>query len=225
MLPTRPTRCRRRGRSTSSTCSVGRTHAVAHAREAVAVGARRLWLEQGIADEEAGRIAHAGRAVGRDGRCTASSARRLVTGWPAPARAGPRPPPRASTRHTDRPQHAGRVRRRRRRSSMPQIDLDANPATTRPWCRLPVTRNRATRIAELFDGGVAASRLVTSHRGLLGTRARSTAPRSCADDDDGHADDVDRHGGAAQSRGHDVHPALGRWRVPGSAASATRSSR
>lgn len=43
----------------------------AHAREAVAVGARCLWLQQGIANAEAGRIAHeAGLSVVMD-RCTA----------------------------------------------------------------------------------------------------------------------------------------------------------
>ena len=43
----------------------------AHAREAVEVGARCLWLQQGIASAEAGRIAHeAGLSVVMD-RCTA----------------------------------------------------------------------------------------------------------------------------------------------------------
>ena len=42
-----------------------------HAREAVEVGARCLWLQQGIANAEAGRIAHeAGLSVVMD-RCTA----------------------------------------------------------------------------------------------------------------------------------------------------------
>jgi predicted CoA-binding protein len=50
---------------------------VAHAREAVEVGARCLWLQQGIANEEAGRIAHdAGLSVVMD-RCTAVEAWRL----------------------------------------------------------------------------------------------------------------------------------------------------
>jgi predicted CoA-binding protein len=44
---------------------------VPHAREAVEVGARCLWLQQGIANAEAGRIAHeAGLSVVMD-RCTA----------------------------------------------------------------------------------------------------------------------------------------------------------
>lgn len=48
------------------------------AREAVAVGARCLWLQLGIADAEAGRIAHeAGLAVVMD-RCTIIEHRRLV---------------------------------------------------------------------------------------------------------------------------------------------------
>jgi predicted CoA-binding protein len=52
---------------------------VAHAREAVEVGARCLWLQQGIANEEAGRIAHeAGLSVVMD-RCTAVEAWRLRT--------------------------------------------------------------------------------------------------------------------------------------------------
>ena len=51
---------------------------VEHAREAVAVGARCLWLQLGIANEEAGRIAHeAGLAVVMD-RCTIVEHRRLA---------------------------------------------------------------------------------------------------------------------------------------------------
>jgi predicted CoA-binding protein len=51
---------------------------VAHAREAVAVGARCLWLQQGIANAEAARIAHeAGLAVVMD-RCTAVEHQRLL---------------------------------------------------------------------------------------------------------------------------------------------------
>ena len=51
---------------------------VPHAREAVAVGARCLWLQQGIANAEAGRIAHdAGLSVVMD-RCTAVEHWRLV---------------------------------------------------------------------------------------------------------------------------------------------------
>lgn len=50
---------------------------VDHAREAVAAGARCLWLQLGIANEEAGRIAHeAGLAVVMD-RCTIVEHRRL----------------------------------------------------------------------------------------------------------------------------------------------------
>jgi len=51
---------------------------VDHAREAVAVGARCLWLQQGIANAEAARIAHdAGLSVVMD-RCTAVEHHRLV---------------------------------------------------------------------------------------------------------------------------------------------------
>lgn len=51
-----------------------------HAREAVAVGARCLWLQEGIASAEAGRIAHtAGLTVVMD-RCTLVEHRRLAAG-------------------------------------------------------------------------------------------------------------------------------------------------
>jgi predicted CoA-binding protein len=51
---------------------------VAHAREAVEVGARVLWLQLGIANLEAGRIAHdAGLQVVMD-RCTSIEAGRLA---------------------------------------------------------------------------------------------------------------------------------------------------
>jgi predicted CoA-binding protein len=53
---------------------------IEHAREAVAVGARCLWLQLGIANAEAARIAHeAGLAVVMD-RCTIVEHRRLVAG-------------------------------------------------------------------------------------------------------------------------------------------------
>jgi DeoD family purine-nucleoside phosphorylase len=51
---------------------------------------------------------------------------------------------------------------------MPQIHLHAEPGDYAPVCIIPGDPNRATRIAERFDGGLAAARLVTSHRGLLG---------------------------------------------------------
>ena len=55
---------------------------VEHAREAVAVGARCLWLQLGIANEEAGRIAHdAGLAVVMD-RCTIVEHRRVAATLP-----------------------------------------------------------------------------------------------------------------------------------------------
>ena len=53
---------------------------VEHAREAVEVGARCLWLQLGIANAEAARIAHeAGLAVVMD-RCTIIEHRRLAAG-------------------------------------------------------------------------------------------------------------------------------------------------
>jgi predicted CoA-binding protein len=54
---------------------------VEHAREAVAVGARCLWLQQGIASAEAARIAHeAGLAVVMD-RCLSVEHQRLRGSW------------------------------------------------------------------------------------------------------------------------------------------------
>ncbi len=53
-----------------------------HARDAVAAGARCLWLQLGIASEPAGRIAHeAGLGVVMD-RCTLIEHRRLIGGAP-----------------------------------------------------------------------------------------------------------------------------------------------
>ena len=51
---------------------------------------------------------------------------------------------------------------------MPQIHLHAEPGDYAKVVLLPGDPNRATRIAARFDGGLDASRLVTSHRGLLG---------------------------------------------------------
>jgi DeoD family purine-nucleoside phosphorylase len=51
---------------------------------------------------------------------------------------------------------------------MPQIHLHAEPGDYASVVLLPGDPNRATRIADRFDGGLTASRLVTSHRGLLG---------------------------------------------------------
>ena len=51
---------------------------------------------------------------------------------------------------------------------MPQIHLHGEPGDYAPVVLLPGDPNRATRIAARFDGGLEASRLVTSHRGLLG---------------------------------------------------------
>ena len=51
---------------------------------------------------------------------------------------------------------------------MPQIHLHAEPGDYAKVVLLPGDPNRATRIAARFDGGLEASRLVTSHRGLLG---------------------------------------------------------
>jgi DeoD family purine-nucleoside phosphorylase len=51
---------------------------------------------------------------------------------------------------------------------MPQIHLRAESGDYAPVVLLPGDPNRATRIAEKFDGGLSAARQVASHRGLLG---------------------------------------------------------
>ncbi len=53
---------------------------VAHAREAVAAGARCLWLQLGVVSWEAARIAHDGGLEVVMDRCTAIEWRRLVAG-------------------------------------------------------------------------------------------------------------------------------------------------
>jgi purine-nucleoside phosphorylase len=51
---------------------------------------------------------------------------------------------------------------------MPQIHLRAEAEDYAPVVLLPGDPNRATWIAEKFDGGLARSRRVNDHRGLLG---------------------------------------------------------
>jgi DeoD family purine-nucleoside phosphorylase len=51
---------------------------------------------------------------------------------------------------------------------MPQIHIRAEVGDYAPLVLLPGDPNRATRIAESFDGGLEASRLVNDHRGMLG---------------------------------------------------------
>jgi purine-nucleoside phosphorylase len=51
---------------------------------------------------------------------------------------------------------------------MPQIHLRAEVGDYAPLVLLPGDPNRATRVAELFDGGVEGARLVNDHRGMLG---------------------------------------------------------
>jgi DeoD family purine-nucleoside phosphorylase len=51
---------------------------------------------------------------------------------------------------------------------MPQIHLRAEPKDYAPLVLLPGDPNRATWIAQKFDGGAGAARQVNSHRGLLG---------------------------------------------------------
>lgn len=51
---------------------------------------------------------------------------------------------------------------------MPQIHLRAEEGDYAPLVLLPGDPNRATRTAEMFDGGLESARLVNDHRGLLG---------------------------------------------------------
>ena len=51
---------------------------------------------------------------------------------------------------------------------MPQIHLRAEVGDYAPLVLLPGDPNRATRVAELFDGGLEGARLVNDHRGMLG---------------------------------------------------------
>ena len=74
---------------------------------------------------------------------------------------------RGSPRHTG-PTPRASPDRAHPEDPMPQIHLHAEPGDYAPVVLLPGDPNRATRIAARFDGGVEGSRLVTSHRGLLG---------------------------------------------------------
>jgi purine-nucleoside phosphorylase len=51
---------------------------------------------------------------------------------------------------------------------MPQIHLRAEEGDYAPLVLLPGDPNRATRVAEMLDGGLAGTRLVNEHRKLLG---------------------------------------------------------
>ncbi len=51
---------------------------------------------------------------------------------------------------------------------MTQIHLRAEVGDYAPLVLLPGDPNRATRVAEMFDGGLEQSRLVNDHRGMLG---------------------------------------------------------
>src|SRR4029079_9169085 len=54
------------------------------------------------------------------------------------------------------------------RPVMPQIHLRAEPGDYAPLVLLPGDPNRARKIAERFDGGLAQSKLVTEHRAMYG---------------------------------------------------------
>ena len=65
-------------RSTSWTCSGGAEHTPEVARDAVTVGARLLWLQEGIVSEEAGRIATEGGLEVIMGVCIMKVRERLI---------------------------------------------------------------------------------------------------------------------------------------------------
>lgn len=51
---------------------------------------------------------------------------------------------------------------------MPQIHLHAEPGDYAPLVLMPGDPNRATRVAEMLDGGLEKTRLVNEHRKLMG---------------------------------------------------------
>jgi predicted CoA-binding protein len=60
-------------------------HTPAHAREAVEAGAKVFWLQLGIQNDEARRIAEAGGLVYVEDRCTHIEHLRLIRGYPMPS--------------------------------------------------------------------------------------------------------------------------------------------
>ena len=167
---------------------------VEHAREAVAVGARCLWLQLGIANEEAGRIAHeAGLAVVMD-RCTIVEHRRL--GGLTAARPGILARPRAPAPERrapggpdapDPPPRGARRLRARRPPARRSEPLDPDRGPLRRWRRGQPPGDLPSRPARV-------------HR--HGRRRPGLGP----DHDDGRADDVDRGRGAADAGRDHVHP-------------------
>lgn len=59
---------------------------------------------------------------------------------------------------------------------MTQIHLQAEPGDYAPVVLLPGDPSRATRIADRFDGGTDAARLVNANRGLLGYTGTVVSP-------------------------------------------------
>ena len=51
---------------------------------------------------------------------------------------------------------------------MPQIHLQAEPGDYAPLVLMPGDPNRATRVAEMLDGGLDKTRMVNDHRKLMG---------------------------------------------------------
>ena len=51
---------------------------------------------------------------------------------------------------------------------MPQLHLRAEEGDYAPTVLLPGDPNRATRVAEMLDGGLEGTRLVNDHRKMLG---------------------------------------------------------
>ena len=181
------TRSRRPARSTSSTCSGGRTYA-SSTRGRPWRPAPLPVAPAGHRRPGGGRIAHdAGLAVVMD-RCTMSAATLPRTAL-RPLRddpTTPSDPPEDAMTPDPSPRRARRLRAGRAAARRPEPG-DPDGRALRRRRRGQPARQRAPRAARLHRHG----------------RRR---PGLGADDDDGHADHVDRDGGAAQPRGHDVHP-------------------
>ena len=189
---------------------------------------RRVQPDDRTAAGRARRAARRGAPAGRRRRGMAGG-RARGRRWAMRPRPGTRwqrsPPTCRSSSHTG-PERAGPTAAGPRPEvPCPRSTSTPSPATTRRSCCCPATRTapRASR-----PGSTAASR-----RSRLVTRAPRAArvhghgrrrPGLGPDDDDGHADDVDRDGGADQPRRHDVHPRRDDWRIPARWGSATRSS-
>ena len=164
---------------------------VEHAREAVAVGARCLWLQLGSRTRRPG-----GSPTTPGWRWSWTAARSSSTG------ASRRPEAAGAPAYWPLPA----PRRRSRRTPCPRSISTRSPATTRPSCSCPATR---TAPPGSRPASTAASRPAAGHVPSRPARVHGHGRRRPGlgpDDDDGRADDLDRGRGAAHARRDDVHP-------------------